>query len=72
MDRAVRHFGNQLKAVKLDLGDESARFGVKVTPAVAVLKRDGKLKKLLSGKIKAKSLARALRSVAPNKRPPKR
>jgi predicted esterase len=72
MDLAVRHFGNQLKAVKLDLGDESAKYGVKVTPAVAVLKKDGTLKKLLSGKIKAKSLASALRSVAPKKKPPKR
>jgi predicted esterase len=72
MDLAVRHFGNQLQAVKMDLGDESERYGVKVTPAVAVLKKDGKLKKLLSGKIKARSLASALRSVAPNKRPPKR
>lgn len=72
MDQAVRHFGNQLQAVKLDLGDESRKYGVKVTPAVAVLKKDGTLKKLLSGKIKARSLASALRSVAPNKKPPKR
>jgi len=72
MDQAVRHFGNQLQAVKLDLGDESEKYGVKVTPAVAVLKKDGTLKKLLSGKIKARRLASALRSVAPSKKPPKR
>ena len=72
MDRAVRHFGNQLQAVRLDLGDESGRYGVKVTPAVAVLKKDGTLKKLLDGKIKTKSLASALRSVAPDKKRPKR
>ncbi|MHC4549071.1 MAG: hypothetical protein ACYTEZ_09855 [Planctomycetota bacterium] len=72
MDPVVRHFGNQLKAVRLDLGDESARYGVKSTPAVAVIKKDGTLKKLFSGKIKARSLASALRSVAPHKKMPKR
>ena len=71
MDPLVRHYGKQLEALMMDVGDESAALGVKETPAIAVLDKTGKLKKLLSGKIKARKLASALRSVAPNKRKPK-
>lgn len=70
MNRAVRFFGGQLKAVRMELEDAQS-LGVKAAPAVVVLKKDGTVKKLLAGKIKAKSLASALRSVAPNRRLPK-
>jgi predicted esterase len=70
MDPLVRHYGNQLKAVKLEAGDRTAALGVKTTPAVAVLDRVGSVKKVLEGKIKASALASALRSVAPDKGKP--
>jgi predicted esterase len=71
MDPKVRHFGGQLKAVLLEMGERAKSLGVKATPAVVVLKRDGSVKKLYSGKIKARSLATALRSVAPDRSMPK-
>ena len=74
-DIAVRHYGNQLQAVKLERAAcqpwlDRLKIKLKSTPAVLVLKRDGKLKKVLQGKIKASKLASALRSVAPNKDKP--
>jgi len=72
MDPLVRHYGNQLKPVKLEASEDTAALGVKATPAVVVLDRAGKVKKVLAGKISAKSLASALRGVAPDSRPPKR
>ena len=72
MDPLVRFFGSQLEAVMLKPSDRTAALGVKTTPAVVVLKKDGTVKKLFAGKIKARSLASALRSVAPNRKPPKR
>jgi dienelactone hydrolase len=72
MDPLVRHYGNQLAAVKLEMGDDVAtKLGVTVSPSVAVLDRAGAVKKLLAGKVTAKALAAALRSVAPDSRPPK-
>jgi predicted esterase len=70
MDPAVRWYGSQLQAVKLEMGDAAAALGVKSTPALVVLDRTGKVKKLFDGKIKAKAVASALRSVAPNKSKP--
>ena len=69
-DPLVRHFGNQLKAVKLPFAADNP-WGAKTTPAVAVLDREGKLRKLLQGKIKARALASALRSVAPDRKVPR-
>jgi predicted esterase len=71
-DPLVRHYGSQLAAVKLEAGDPVAtKLGVTATPAIAVLDKQGGVKKLLSGKVTAKALAAALRSVAPDARPPK-
>ncbi|MCK6460085.1 MAG: hypothetical protein L6Q95_09355 [Planctomycetes bacterium] len=72
MDPLVRHYGNQLVAVKLEAGDPvAAKLGVTATPAIAVLDKEGAVKKLLAGRITAKALAGALRSVAPDAKPPK-
>jgi len=68
-DLFVRHYGRQLQAVKLPFAADNP-YGVKATPAVVVLDKEGKTKKVLAGKIKAKSLASALRSVAPDKKQP--
>ncbi len=75
MDVAVRHYGNQLRAVKLPRAAAAEwlttmKIKLKASPAVVVLKRDGKLKKVLQGKIKASKLASALRSVSPDKSKP--
>ena len=70
LDPAVRYFGGQLRAVRMPLED-AAELGVKAAPAVVVLKKDGSVKKIVSGKFKARSVAAALRSVAPVKRLPK-
>ncbi|MGQ0612477.1 MAG: hypothetical protein ACT4PV_01835 [Planctomycetaceae bacterium] len=73
-DPLVRRFGAQLACVKLDASahpEVMERVGAAETPAVAVLKKDGKLAKLLTGKIKAQALASALRAVAPDKSLPK-
>jgi len=70
MDPLVRHFGNQLQAVKL-VREDTTKLGVKQTPAVVVLDAKGAVRKILAGKIKAKSLASALRSVAPDKKMPR-
>ena len=74
MDPAVRFFGRQLQCVKLEkeiFTDEATELGVKTTPAIVVVTRKGKIKKRIEGRIKARSLASALKSVAPNKKLPK-
>jgi predicted esterase len=71
MDGAVRFFGNQLQAVKLEHSAETEKLGVKAAPAIVVLKKDGSVKKVVAGKTSARSLAAALKSVAPKKRMPK-
>jgi predicted esterase len=74
MDPLVRHYGNQLKAVKLDYAkhrEALEALGVKATPALVVLSRSGKVKKVLGAKsLKARKIASALKSVAPNKKAP--
>jgi len=70
MDPEVRHFGAQLRAVKLEAGAATEALGLAATPALAVLDRTGAVKKRFAGKIKAKALAAALRAQAPDKRPP--
>jgi len=74
MDPLVRNYGAQLATVKWRREDfaEGEDYGIKMTPAVVILKKDGTVKKLLQGKIKASTLAKALRSVAPDKSRPKR
>ncbi len=73
-DVNVRHYGKQLQAVKLTREEAgpwltAMKLKLKASPAVVVLKKDGKLKKLLQGKVRAKKLASALRSVCPDKSP---
>jgi len=71
MDPLVRWFGKQNPAVKLEMGDEARKLGVKQTPALLVLNKKGEVKKHYAGpKIKASTLAKALRAVAPNKSKP--
>lgn len=73
-DARVRFFGSQLTAWKAAADDHAetvAALKLKRLPAIVVYDGKGKPKKTLQGKISAKSLASALRSVAPNKKPPK-
>jgi predicted esterase len=74
MDRMVRHYGTQLQAVKLEFAAHEATLralGVEDAPCVLVLNKDGKPKKLVKARsLKARKLAAAFKSVAPNKKPP--
>ncbi|MHC4939662.1 MAG: hypothetical protein ACYTHK_11880 [Planctomycetota bacterium] len=73
MDPLVRRFGKQNPAVLLEMGEAAAKLGVKETPALLVLDKKGGVKKHYAGKkIKASTLAKALRAVAPDKSMPKR
>ena len=49
----------------------ATKLGATASPAIVVLDKDGAVKKLFAGKITAKALAGALRSVAPDGKPPK-
>ncbi len=72
-DHAVRFFGEQLTAWKLDRKEHEETFAalkIKGTPAVVVYDKKGKPKKTLTGKIKASSLAKALKFVARDKKLP--
>jgi predicted esterase len=72
-DPIVRFFGGQLRAVKRERGADEEAFAaakLKLTPAIVVYDAKGKAKKTLQGKIKARSLAAALRSVARVKKLP--
>jgi dienelactone hydrolase len=74
-DRYVRHFGSQLVAIKLERAEHEDLFEelrLRATPAIAVLAHDFDVSKSFEGKrIKASSLAGALRKIAPDKRVPK-
>ncbi|MHC4954636.1 MAG: hypothetical protein ACYTGZ_12190 [Planctomycetota bacterium] len=73
MDPLVRRFGSQNPAVKMNVSDIDAKLGVKETPALLVIGKNGKVKKQYAGKaIRASKLAKALRAVAPDKSKPKR
>ena len=70
----ARHKDPVKRAAKRERSDHEERFAelkLKTTPAIVVFDSKGKVKKALSGKIKAKSLAAALRSVARVKKLPK-
>jgi hypothetical protein len=73
-DPLVMHFGRQAVAVRLSRNGHADRLealGVKQTPAIVVLRPDGTPAKVLEGaRIKASTLAKALRGVAPEKRMP--
>ncbi len=70
MDPLVRHYGTQLQAVKLPFADHAATYKAKKGPAIIALNVSGKVKKKIEGKISARKVASALRSVAPNKKKP--
>jgi predicted esterase len=74
-DHLVRVFGSRVLPVKLEREKHAelfAKYRLKSTPAIVVLDKKGKKKKVLEGKkIKASSLAKALRSVARDQSIPK-
>ncbi len=73
-DPEVRFLGAQLGCVRLaweEHAEKLAALKVKTTPALVVLDRKGKVKKIYEGKVKASKLSRTLRGVAPIKRMPK-
>ncbi|MDF1699646.1 MAG: hypothetical protein P1V36_00610 [Planctomycetota bacterium] len=74
MNPLVRHYGAQLHPTKLDAvahGEALAALGVTSYPAVLVLKKDGKVRKILQGKtLSERKILAALRSGAPNKKKP--
>ena len=73
-DPEVRFLGGQLACVKLDAAGQAERreaWRVKNVPALVVLDKAGKVKKVFDEKIKASKVARTLRGVAPTKRPAK-
>jgi len=73
-DSLVQRFGAQLAAAKVELESDTAGFakaGLKTTPAVVVYDAAGKVKAVFDGKLDAKALSAALRSVAPDKTLPK-
>ncbi|MHC4924643.1 MAG: hypothetical protein ACYTG4_11295 [Planctomycetota bacterium] len=76
MDPLVQHFGGQLVAWRMDRAKHAARFAelkLKETPAVVVFKPNGKVAKTLQGKkVSPGSLAKVLRSVAPDKKMPEK
>jgi hypothetical protein len=68
LDPRVRKAGRALLAVKVDRVAAASwvgAFGVKVTPALVVLKADGSVAARLEGSIKAPALAKALEEAAP-------
>ena len=69
-DPELRFLGRQVPAVKLDLATVSLppEIKVKKVPAIVVFDKKGKLKKTLQGKIKARSVIKALKKIAPRKR----
>ncbi|MDA1193826.1 MAG: hypothetical protein O2894_01440 [Planctomycetota bacterium] len=74
MDADIRHLGGQLHPTKVDAGQDAERFagyGVKTYPAIVVLKKDGKVSKVLEGaSLTQRKIAAALRAVAAEKRRP--
>jgi hypothetical protein len=74
-DRVVRHFADQLVAVRLEKGaarDLLDAAKVTETPAIVVFKRGGKeILKAAGGEITAKALVPLLRAVAPEQEMPK-
>jgi len=74
-DPMVRHYGRQAIAVKLDREANAeliGELGVTETPALVVLKPDGKVAVALAGKkVKAAGIAKELRKIAKDKKPPK-
>ena len=72
-DPEVRFLGGQLRCVKLRREKHEAQLAawkVKTSPALVVLDRKGKVKKVFEGKVKASKVARTLRGVAPVKQRP--
>ena len=74
MDLHARHYGKQLTPVKLELGKHKELlegYGITTSPALLLLKTDGKKKKVLLEKdLKTRKVVTALKSLAPNKKKP--
>lgn len=73
-DREIRFLGKQVACVKVDVTEDRAlleRFRVKTVPALVVIDKKGKAKKVYEGDFKVSKLARTLRGIAPNRRMPK-
>lgn len=71
----VRYYAKQLQVVKLDYAehkDALDALGVTETPALLILKKDGKRKTILQGpkQIKLRKVMAGLKSVAPNRKKP--
>ena len=76
LDPLVRHYAKQVVAVIADVevaGDAALmkEFGLTTTPAFAVLDEKGEVVARLEGKIETEALAKALRGIAPDRKPPK-
>ena len=71
----VRHYGRQAVAVKLDREANEkllGELGVTETPALVVMKPDGKVVMTLAGKkLKTSAIAKELRKIAKDKTTPK-
>jgi len=73
-DREIRFLGRQVACVKADVTEDRAlleRFRVETVPALVVIDKKGRAKKVYEGDFKVSKLARTLRGVAPNRRMPK-
>jgi len=75
MDEVARHYAAQLQAVKLDYAankEALEALGVTTTPALVILKPDGKPKAVLQDAkaLKLRKVVTALKSVAPDKKKP--
>ena len=72
-DPKIRFYGRQLACCKIDRANATLPEGImiKTTPALLIYDSKGKLKKTLEGKIKAKTLAAALKSIVPIKKTPR-
>lgn len=75
MDPLVRFFAEQLLPTKLDAkehGERLAGFGVTSYPAIVLLDKTGKPKKVFEGKtLKQRKILAGLRSLAPDRKKPK-
>ena len=72
LDARVRFYTSQIAAAKLDRLKDTIPFeGIKATPSLVLLKRDGTVKKILPAKTSAKKLLAAMKSLVPRKTLPK-
>lgn len=73
LDPLVRHFAGQLTRVKLDLKESAALVAamrIRKTPALVLLRANGRVSKRFEAKFDVTKLASALRRVAPKRKEP--